>query len=190
MKQEAHQRQASPELLVHEIPDDEIGYDADVEILRPDAYEEPESETSEDAKSSTEAEEHRRNELVKHMKLLSCDTDARNNSNSGDSRRGRKRRSKDAFGTPAAQMSTVLSEGQIEVTEFVDEREVRSRFKRVRRRSRRSKTKDGLIGKPPDSESGLGKNGQGKGDSMAPQNESCTTDLSLQEHLDELMDLD
>lgn len=189
-KQKANPMQVLPGLLVHEIPDEEAGYDADVEILRPDCYEEPEAEKSEGAASSTESEERWRNELVKHMRLLSCNTDSKIHANAFDSSRGRKRRSKDAFGAPAVPPSTAPSQSQMEVIEVVDEPESRSRLKRARRRSRRSKTADGLFRKPPDSESEVGKNERSKEESRTPHDESVATESSLQEHLGDAMDLD
>lgn len=154
----ATRTQASSRLVIHEILEDETGYEADIEILRPDAYEEPDSEKSEDESDSSESEEQWRNELVKQMKSLSCDPNARLFSIEDDSSRGRKRRSKDAFGAPVAQTSTVSSENQIEITEFADDHETRPRLKRVRRRSRRSKTVDRPIRELRGSESERGQN--------------------------------
>lgn len=187
--QKVNHMQAFSELIIHEILDDEVGYDADVETLRPDAYEEPDSAESEDEASSTESEERWRNELVKQMKSLSCDPNARIFSNEDDSSRGRKRRSKDAFGAPAAQVFTTLSENQIEITEIADDQETRPRPKRVRRRSRRSKTVDGVSPQPPGSESELGENEMDKRDKWTVPEESITTELSSQERVDDAMDL-
>jgi hypothetical protein len=181
--------QASSRLVIHEIFDDEVGYDADVETLRPDAYEEPDSEKSEDEADSTESEEQWRNELVKQMKSLSCDPNARHFSNEDGSSRGRKRRSKDAFGAPAAQISTVSSENQIEITEIADDHETRPRLKRVRRRSRRSRTVDRSIHKLPGSESEGGENEKDKRATGTVQEVANTTEFSSQEHLDDAMDL-
>jgi Insulin-resistance promoting peptide in skeletal muscle len=181
--------QASSRLVIHEILDDEAGYEADIEILRPDAYEEPDSEKSEDEADSSESEEQWRNELVKQMNSLSCDPNARLVSVEDDSRRGRKRRSKDAFGAPVAQISTVSSENQIEITEIADDHETRPRLKRLRRRSRRSKTVDKPIREVLGSESERGQNGKDKKDKGTFQEESVTTELSSPERPDDAMDL-
>jgi hypothetical protein len=185
----ATRTQASSRLVIHEILDDEAGYEADIEILRPSAYEEPDSEKSEDESDSSESEEQWRNELVKQMKSLSCDQNAGILSFEDDSNRGRKRRSKDAFGVPVAQISTVSSENQIEITEVADDHETRPRLKRVRRRSRRSKTVDRPIRELQGSDSERGQNEKDKGDGGTIQEESITTELSSQERLDDVMDL-
>ncbi len=179
----------SSELLIQEIPDDEIRYDADVEVLRPDAYEEPDSERSE-AASSTKSEGHRDNELVKHMKSLSCNTDSQLHSNEEGSRAGRKRRSKDAFGAAATQISNALSGNQIEVTEVPDDGDKGPSAKRTRRRSRRSKIADGLCRQAPGSESEPRANEDGNGDSRISPNESAAFESSPREHPDEAMDID
>jgi hypothetical protein len=183
-------RRRSSHFLVHEITDDEAGYEADVEVLRPDAYEEPDSERSEDAASSSESGERSPDRLVKHMKSLSCNPGNSVHPNEDDSSHSRKRRSTDAFGTSAIRISTTLSDSQIEVNEVTDDRDSRPRVKRVRRRRRRSKIADGLISKSPRSESGAGENEEDNRDSKTRLEESAATESSLQEYVGDIMELD
>jgi hypothetical protein len=183
-------RRRSSHFLIHEITDDEAGYEADAEVLRPDAYEEPESERSEDAARSSESGERSPDRLVKHMKSLSCNPGSSVHPNEDDSSHSRKRRSTDAFGTSAIRISTTLSDSQIEVNEVTDDRNSRSRVKRARRRRRRSRIADGLISKSPRSESGLGENEEGTGDSKTRLEESAATEASPQEYVDDTMELD
>jgi hypothetical protein len=183
-----HRRRGS-NLLVHEVPEDENGYDADVEILWPDVYEEPDSDKSDGAASSTESEEQWRNELVKQMKSLSCHADARVRSNEDDSSRGRKRRSKDAFGASPLQTSTGVSSSQLEVTEIADDQESQPRQKRARRRSRRSKTADRLVHELLGSESEVGGDGGRRKVTKHFPEESVETETSRQDSLDDAMEL-
>lgn len=78
----ASRKRTSTGLLITEIQDDEeVGYDADVETLKPDAIEEPDSAGEKDDASSSSislslsvgCDEHdRRDDLVKEMGSLSC----------------------------------------------------------------------------------------------------------------------
>lgn len=188
-KQAANDGQTSSELHIYEIPDDEIGYDADVETVKPDAYEEPDSEKSEDTTSSSENEEGWRNELVKQMKSLNCNSNARTISHEDDSRRGHKRRSKDAFGPSAVQASTGASGIQLEITEIEDDREARPRPKRVRRRSRRSKTVHGILCKSLGSQSEAGEHERCQIGSRAVTEDSVAAESSPQDPLDDAMEL-
>ena len=155
-RQQATPKQTSAELLIHEILDDETGYDADVEVLRPDSYEEPDSEKSDDAASSIETEGRWRDDLVKYMKSLACNPEATTVFKEKDSSGGRKRRSKDAFGLPALEFSTPNSEGQKRVTEIADGQDSRPRPKRVRNRKGRSKSANELLHKRPGRQSEAG----------------------------------
>jgi hypothetical protein len=183
-------RRRSSHFLIHEITDDEAGYEADVEVLRPDTYEEPDSERSEDAASSSESGERSPDRLVKHMKSLSCNPGSSPHPKEDDSSHSRKRRSTDAFGTSAIRISTTLSDSKIEVSEVADDKASRPRVKRVRRRRRRSKIADGLISQSPRSESGPGENEEGNGDTKTRLEESAATESSTQEYMDDTMELD
>ncbi len=189
LEQAANDEQTTSLLHIYEIPDDEIGYDADVETIMPDAYEEPDSEKSEDATSSSENEECWRNELVKQMKSLNCNPNARTVSNDDDSSRGHKRRSKDAFGSSATRVSTGVSESQLEITEIADDLEARPRLKRVRRRSWRSKTVHGNIYKSLGSQSEPGEPERCKTGSRAAAEDAVAAESSPQDLLDDAMEL-
>ncbi|KAF7512721.1 hypothetical protein GJ744_000288 [Endocarpon pusillum] len=192
LNQAARGGQTSSELHIYEILDDEIGYDADVETVRPDAYEEPDSEKGEGAISSSENEERWQDELVKQMKTLDCNSNATTVSNEDGSSCGRKRRSKDAFGSSAAQVSTGLSESRLEITEIAeiaDDQEARPRLKRMRRRSRRSKTIHGIISKSLGSQSEPGEHERCRTGSRALTEDSVATESSPQDPLDDAMEL-
>lgn len=164
-----------------------MGYDADVEVLRPDSYEEPDSENSDEATSSTESEERWRHELVKYMKSLSCDPASAPVPYGDEETRGRKRRSKEAFGTSAAQIHSACNKSQLEVTEVAGEHHSRPRSKRLRRRSQRFKSEDGFIGTQPETETESGEYQDENGIATDPPRETVLAESSLQ---DDSMDLD
>lgn len=177
-------------LLIDEIADDETGYDADVEILRPDAYDEPDSGKSEDGASSTESEEHSRNELVRHMSSLSCNPDSRTVSKETGSGRGRKRRSTDAFGASTKKISAALAVNQFEVTEVADDQDSRAPVKRARRRRRPSKVANGVVRTISTSESEREGNASGNRDKRAAPEHTTTTRSPTQSYLEDAMELD
>ena len=188
--QHGNSKQTSPSLLIQEVADDETGYDADVEVLRPDEYEELDSEKSDEAASSTESDERWRHDLIKHMKSLTCNPDAQGVCKENNSSRGRKRRSKDAFGISAAPSSVPHSDAQIEVIELVNSQDSRPQPKRVRHGSRRSKATNQLSPEPLGTES---EPREALRDTREVENagqESITMESSSQMHEDDDMDLD
>lgn len=183
-------KQTSSEWLIDEVLDDETGYDADVEILRPDAYEEPDSDRSDDGASSTESDERSRNDLVRHMKSLSCNSKLRIVSKEADPHRGRKRRSTDAFGASLPQVYTRLADDQVEVTEVVDEQDSKGPMKRVRRRRRISHVANGVVRVACTTDSERGERSIGKREKKTASEESTTLEIPNQTSSDDKMDLD
>lgn len=182
--------QTFSDLLIQEVADDETGYDADVEVLRPDEYEELDSEKSDETASSTESEERWRHDLIKHMKSLTCNPDVKGVSHQNDSSRGRKRRSKDAFGIPAVTDSTPHSDAQLEIIEVLHGQDPRPQPKRVRHGCRRFRATNQLSSQllGTDSEPGELSNDAGEADKAGQ--ESVTMDSSPRTHKDDFMDLD
>lgn len=189
-KKHDNPKQTFSELLIDEVLDDETGYDADVEILRPDTYEDPDSGKSDDDASSTESDEHSRNDLIKYMKSLSCNSDVRIVSKEADPRRGRKRRSTDAFGTSVQKVFTRLADDQLEVTEVVDEQDSKGPMKRLRRRRRISHVANGVLRVASTTESEQGKKSIGKREKKTASEESTAFEISNQTHSGDNMDLD
>jgi hypothetical protein len=188
----SHAKRLISDLTIHDISNDEVGYDADVEVLKPDAYEEPESDRSEDeALNPCDDGDRWKEELVKHMASLNCNAETRNTSNDDNSSRGRKRKSKDAFGPPNGQASNALPQSQIEVTEVADDQQSRPRPKRARRRLRRTETGEKFVHKLPDSETELEEQ-RANSEAVRDSREDCLASESspTERQLDDAMDLD
>lgn len=120
-------------LSIQEITDEEYAYDADVEVLTPDSYDEV-TDTCDESESSASSEENWRTELVAHMKTLSCDPEHRTQPSKG-SNRGLKRRSRDASTRSTLEATAALSSHQMEITEVSDDEQSIPRAKRTRRSS-------------------------------------------------------
>jgi len=119
-----------------------MGYDADVEIVKPDQYEEPESETDGEQDNTDQDSEAMENQLAVKLRKLSCDIDHQEQQCPpiGDGR-SRKRMSKEMQGDPG---SSQLHLSDFEVTELIDELEHGPPAKRRQRRSLRKTTDRGL----------------------------------------------
>lgn len=109
-------RESSDELYVEELSPDDIGYDADAEVLRPDQYEEIDSDF-EDDKTLPNRWPSTDEELARKLGLLACDPEPTESSHPDENEAGRKRRSKEMENeTPP----TREAHADFEVTEMVD----------------------------------------------------------------------
>lgn len=137
-------------LHVEEISDgDDAGYDADIEVLQPDQYED--AEDSESTSDDENPEDHTKPEsensdsdicLVKRMEHLDCNPeDSRDFSKPDRTARGQKRRSTESETLHRhARNSRRPSHVELEVTELFQESDTRPPAKRRRRRSMRFRT--------------------------------------------------
>lgn len=118
-------RESHNELCIEEMSPDDMGYDGDVEVLRPDQYE--------DAESDFEGDNARRHpwpdtddELAGKLRRLSCDPHALQSQHSEDSTRaGLKRQCKEMEVDEPGRRRT-----EIEVSELVEEQPPQRPIKR------------------------------------------------------------
>ena len=108
-------RESSDGYSIEEIFPDDIGYDGDVEVLRPDQYEEPESEF-EDDQALKRLWPDTDEELASRLRRLSCERQSRNAPRDVP-QRGQKRRSTEM---EADEESPSLFLTEIEVSEVVE----------------------------------------------------------------------
>jgi hypothetical protein len=90
-------RHRSSQFSLEELSEDDVGYDADIEVVRPD-YEDAESGNEDDAQgddSSIDSEDH----LADQLKGLYCDPNMVSSDPQKSPQKGRKRMSKDMEGT-------------------------------------------------------------------------------------------
>jgi len=121
-------RQSSDDYSIEEISADDMGYDADVEVLHPDQYEEPESEF-EDDQALRRLWPDTDDELSSRLRRLSCEREPKM-AQREDLHGGRKRLSAemDDEGESAARVNT-----EIEVSELVDGQAAQPPTKRRKR---------------------------------------------------------
>jgi hypothetical protein len=116
-------------LYVEELSPDDMGYDGDVEVVRPDVYEEAESDF-EDNKVPRRLYDTD-DDLARHLRGLSCEAKPRGSPQPGDGERGRKRRSTEM--NPRAN-SPLYRTTEIEISEIVDDQTEQPPTKRRRKR--------------------------------------------------------
>lgn len=91
------------ELIVEDISGYDIGYDADIEVLRPYQYEEVDSESSDlsfnrSTPKQVDIDEIWQSRLIDSMKTLHCDSDRESRRIHRSQKRSRKRKSRGSFG--------------------------------------------------------------------------------------------
>ena len=138
----SRRRRRSSQFSLEELSDDDIGYDADVEVVRPE-YEDAESGNEDDTQhdeNSTDSEEH----LAHRLRALYCDPNTVSSETQQSAKKGRKRLSKDMDGTkPRSTMRT--SRSDIEIWELSVHTDDKHRAKRQRNRLARSRTGERIV---------------------------------------------
>jgi len=138
----SRRRRRSSQFSLEELSDDDIGYDADVEVVRPE-YEDAESGNEDDTQhdeNSTDSEEH----LAHRLRALYCDPNTVSSETQQSAKKGRKRMSKDMDGTkPRSTMRT--SRSDIEIWELSVHTDDKRRAKRQRNRLARSRTGERIV---------------------------------------------
>jgi hypothetical protein len=135
-------RRRSGQFSLEELSDDDIGYDADVEVVRPE-YEDAESGNEDDTQeddNSTDSEEH----LAHRLRALYCDPKTVSSGTQQSTKKGRKRMSKDMEGTKT-KSSMRTSRSEIEVWELSVHTDDKHPAKRQRNRLARSRTGDRIV---------------------------------------------
>jgi len=133
--------------VIEEITEDDISYDADIEIVRPDFYEDAADsgpdESDRPKSGSLKDGEQWQNEIVDSMRTLACNSDAEDSQDSGAQAQSKKRRSHDS-GTSVRYRSASYQSAALGTVEIAHDDEGRSSPKRPRMRSRRSRHRDSL----------------------------------------------
>jgi hypothetical protein len=128
-------RESSNEIYVEEMSPDEMGYDGDVEILRPDQYEDAESDF-EDHNPRKRLWPDTDDELAGRLRRLSCDPSLLDLQQPEDSARvGAKRQSKEM---DVDDRASGPRRTEIEVSELVDGQAEQRPVKRRKRRGSKS----------------------------------------------------
>lgn len=143
-----HTRSRHDSITIEELSDGDFGYDADIEILRPDESEEPDSDTGE-PKSSIIERQHDydiwQSRLAEKMTALDCNSDTNGSQGPEDRPPSRKRRSRDHADAIWVDSSVPNSSAGLEVIEIMEDSDPGHHAKRPRRKARRTKTSERII---------------------------------------------
>jgi len=139
-------RESSDEIYIEEMSPDEMGYDGDVEVLRPDQYEDAESDL-EDTTPRRRLWPDTDDELAGKLRRLSCDPSVLHAQQLEDrSKLGAKRQSKEM---DVDDRGSGSRRTEIEVSELVDEQAEQRPIKRRKRRVSQSHMVHGVGNKQP-----------------------------------------
>ena len=125
-------------LVVEDVTEEDLGYDGDVEVVYPDAYEEPEAKPVERVAPKREHPENDvvwQSGIVDHMETLDCYSDANDSPRRNSWLKGRKRRSRTTSEIKRLQQYNSAASSDFEISEIFDD-DGRYSPKRIRRRSR------------------------------------------------------
>jgi len=135
-------------MRIQEISEDEIGYEGDIEVVRPDQYEEPDSDAGElhdTAISAGHDYSFWQAKLAEKLRNLDCNSDTNDSQDCLDGPSTRKRRSREPTDPLLGQRIPAPRSATLEVTEVHDGKEEAHRPKRARRKSRRIKSADMFV---------------------------------------------
>jgi hypothetical protein len=187
-----HRGSSSDNIIVEELSDDEYGYDGDIEVFRPDEYEEADSDTGNVDSPPILQQDYSywQTKLSEKLTALNCNSDTNESQHNMDRPPSRKRRSrelaKDAgHGRAARDMSA-----SFEVVELVDGSGVGPPAKRRRRKSRRSRTSEQIIHKLPIAQADPRDMDISAVTAMVTSGSSTTSPSSLETPAEDVMEID
>src|SRR2546423_8629550 len=137
-------RRSSNNITIEELSDDEYAYDGDIEVVRPDQYEDVDSETEgiNSPPILCQDPSYWQNRLAEKLTALSCNSDTNESQENTDRAAGRKRRSREQAPESGAVKGARDVSTNLEIVELVDNFGAAPPAKRRRRKSRRSKTSE------------------------------------------------
>jgi len=188
-----HRRSSSSnDITVEELSDDEYGYDGDVEVFRPDEYEEADSDTGNVASPPVLQQDYSywQTKLSEKLIALNCNSDTNESQENMDRPPSRKRRSRESakdaeHGRAAHDVST-----SFEVVELVDGSGLGPPAKRRRRKSRRSRTSERIIHKLHGTQADPRDVDKSAVTAMATSGSTTTSSSSLETPVEDMMEID
>lgn len=134
----------SSHFFLEELSEDDIGYDADIEVVRPE-YEDVESGNEDDAHEDEGYDSaNPEDQLAQRLRGLYCDSSMASSDTQQSPRRGRKRMSKDIEGSKA-EGSVLMGRSELEVMELSVHTDDKQPAKRQKRRTARSRTGERIV---------------------------------------------
>ena len=187
-----HRRSSHDSITVEELSDGEMAYDGDIETVRPDEIEEPESDPGEDRSPDIPHYDYEtwQNRLAEKMKALDCNSDTNDSQDVLSRPPSRKRRPQDRIEIDWADSSFPNSSGGPEVTEILDDPDNGPDAKRLRRKVRRTRTAERIIHRLPNTQIDMGDAREGIGAQIGSSESSVNTPSSIADPAGDAMDVD
>ena len=187
-----NRRRSNNAITIEELSDDENAYDGDIEVVRPDQYEDVESDT--EGFNSPPILDHDQsywqNRLAEKMTGLTCNSDTNESQDNTDRLPSRKRRSREQPTAAGAGKAATDMSASLEIIELVDDSVAGPPAKRRRRKSRRSRTSEKIIHKIPSIKLEPRDLGRSPANATATSESSTTSPSSLQTPVEDAMDVD
>jgi hypothetical protein len=185
-------RRSSSNITVEELSDDEYGYDGDIEVFRPDEYEEADSDTGNVASPPVLQRDYSywQTKLSEKLTALNCHSDTNESQDNMDRPPSRKRRSRDSTKDVEHGRAAHDTSASFEVVELVDGSGVGPPAKRRRRKSRRSRTSERIIHKLHGIQADSRDVDKSAVTAMATSGSSTTSSSSFETPVEDVMEID
>jgi hypothetical protein len=187
-----HSRRSNNNITIEELSDDDYAYDGDIEVVRPDQYEEADSDTGGVDSSPILHQDSTfwQTRLAEKLTALNCNSDTNESHDNTDRPPSRKRRSREPVTDPGPDKATQSLSADLEVVEVKDGSDAAPQVKRPRWKSRRSRTSERIIHRLPSAKAELRDMGKGSRAAMTTSESSATSSSSLHTHTEDAMDVD
>ena len=180
-------------LSIEDLSEVEVGYDGDVEVRLPDEYEEPDSDTGEPPPEAVLRKDYSywQSRLAEQLGTLDCNSDTNDSHDLLERPPSRKRRSREHVEGGQNQNCHPRRGTEFEIQDPVDTFDPRPQAKRVRRKSRKTKTSEKITQNLPSFRTELrGTKEETTSAAMLSSETSLTSASSLQAYPDDAMEVD
>jgi hypothetical protein len=188
----SRRRRSSNSFTVEELSEEDYAYDGDIEIVRPDQYEEADSDTGGlDSPPTLQQEStYWQSRLAEKLTALNCNSDTNESQENTDRPPSRKRRSRGQTTDNGAGKVGRRTSASLEVVELADGSGAAPPAKRRRRKSRRSRTSEQSVHLLPSAKAEQADIGKNAVTSMTASGSSTTSLSSPQTPTEDMMEID
>lgn len=185
-------RRSSNSITVEELSEDDYAYDGDIEIVRPDQYEEVDSDTGalDSPPVLQQDSTYWQSRLAEKLTGLNCNSDTNESQDNIDRPPSRKRRSRGQATDAGAGKAARRISTSLEVVELADASGAAPPTKRRRRKSRRSRTSERIVHLLPRVQAEEADVGKSAVTSMTASGSSTTSPSSPQTPAEDMMEVD
>ena len=175
---------------VEELPDDDLGYFGDVEVIRPDQLEEVDSGSEGGGTERLTDDEYWHSKLAERLEDLNCDSDTNTSRDNPDRTSSRKRRSRQRSKGDQHEHASRDNSADHEDMEVCPSPDAVHRTKRRRQKTRRSRTSERVIDRLPDVQIELIEPTAAMSPAVTSLEATVSTPSSNETPLEDLMDVD